>query len=248
MVNKARKKTFARRRRTFIGLLRRWFLAGILVSAPIMLTVYITWLLINLIDNYAAALIPERLNPQTYLPVYIPGIGIFLSIIVILFIGFLTTNLFGRTMIRVGENMLGRLPVVRSVYGATKQIMETVMARQSDAFREVILIEYPRRGIWVIGFVTGTTKGEVQNISKENLINIFVPTTPNPTSGFLLFMPREDVISLDMDVEEAVKMVISGGIVTPNDPRANRRATSLTAQKGKAAKKTSSRKKITAKR
>ena len=134
-------------------------------------------------------------------------------------------------MLRIGEKLLGRLPVVRTVYGATKQIMETVMASQSDAFREVVLIEYPRRGIWAIGFVTGSTKGEVQNMSSENLINVFVPTTPNPTSGFLLFFPREDTISLDMGVEEAVKMVVSGGIVTPDDPRSSRKAAPLTGDK-----------------
>ena len=143
---------------------------------------------------------------------------------------------------------------MRSVYGATKQIMETVMASQSDAFREVVLIEYPRRGIWAIGFVTGTTRGEVQNLSSETLINVFVPTTPNPTSGFLLFFPRRDLISLDMGVEEAVKMVVSGGIVTPEDPRAgNRPARSLTAKKktavkNTAVKKTAAKKKVAKKK
>jgi uncharacterized membrane protein len=107
------------------------------------------------------------------------------------------------------------MPVVRSIYGAIKQIMETVMSANSDSFREVVLVEYPRKGIWVIGFVTGETKGEVQNLTKDKVINIFVPTTPNPTSGFLLFIPQKDLVYMDMKVEDAVKMVISGGIVTP---------------------------------
>ena len=111
------------------------------------------------------------------------------------------------------------LPVVRSVYSAIKQIFETILAQQSNAFREAVLIEYPRRGIWAIGFITGTTKGEVQNLTLEETVNIFLPTTPNPTSGFLLFVPREEVVPVDMSVEEAVKMVISGGIVTPPDRR-----------------------------
>tara|TARA_Y100000815_G_scaffold245979_1_gene245214 strand:- start:326 stop:769 length:444 start_codon:yes stop_codon:yes gene_type:complete len=111
------------------------------------------------------------------------------------------------------------MPVVRSVYSAIKQIFETILAQQSNAFREAVLIEYPRRGIWAIGFITGTTKGEVQNLTLEETVNIFLPTTPNPTSGFLLFVPREEVVPLDMSVEEAVKMVISGGIVTPPDRR-----------------------------
>ena len=237
MANAPKNHSISSDKPTFVGLLRRWFLAGLLVSAPILLTGYITWLLVNLIDGYAASLIPKNLNPQNYVSFPLPGIGIVVGGAVIIFIGFLTTNLFGTTMIKIGERILGRLPVVRSVYGATKQIMETVMASQSDAFREVVLIEYPRRGIWAIGFVTGSTKGEVQNMSSENLINVFVPTTPNPTSGFLLFFPRDDTISLDMGVEEAVKMVVSGGIVTPDDPRANRKSVPLKAAKAKASSK-----------
>ena len=125
----------------------------------------------------------------------------------------------GRWGVRTGERILNRMPVVRSVYSAIKQIFETILAQQSNAFREAVLIEYPRRGIWAIGFITGTTKGEVQNLTEEETVNIFLPTTPNPTSGFLLFVPREEVVPLDMSVEEAVKMVISGGIVTPPDRR-----------------------------
>ncbi|MGU9961719.1 MAG: DUF502 domain-containing protein [Candidatus Puniceispirillales bacterium WSBS_2018_MAG_OTU23] len=235
-------------KRTVFGMLRRWFFAGILVSAPILLSGYVTWLLINLIDGYAAKLVPSYFDPSTYTKFPIPGIGIVFGVTIIILIGALTTGLLGRTLIKFGEKMLSRVPVIRSLYGATKQILETVMASQSDAFREVVLIEYPRRGIWAIGFVTGTTKGEVQNISSENLINIFVPTTPNPTSGFLLFFPRSETISLDMGVEEAVKMVVSGGIVTPSDPRANRTAAPLDAVKKKSAKKKAPKKKASKKR
>ena len=134
-------------------------------------------------------------------------------------IGALTAGFLGRWVIHTGERVLNRMPVIRSIYSAVKQIFETVLAQQSNAFREAVLVEYPRRGIWAIGFITGTTKGEVQNLTEETTVNIFLPTTPNPTSGFLLFIPREDVIPLDMSVEEAVKMVISGGIVTPPDRR-----------------------------
>ena len=118
-------------------------------------------------------------------------------------------------MLKAGERVLDKMPVVRSIYGAIKQIMETVMSTNSDSFREVVLVEYPRKKIWVIGFVTGETKGEVQNLNDETLINVFIPTTPNPTSGFLLFVPKKDLIYMKMKVEDAVKMVISGGIVTP---------------------------------
>ena len=224
--------------------LRRWFFTGLLVTAPILLTVYITWLIVGVIDGYVGSVLPANLNPQNYVSFPLPGFGIIIGAIMIIIIGALATGFFGRTLVRLGESIVNRLPVVRSVYGATKQIMETVMASQSDAFREVVLIEYPRRGIWAIGFVTGTTRGEVQNLSSETLINVFVPTTPNPTSGFLLFFPRRDLISLDMGVEEAVKMVVSGGIVTPEDPRAsNRSARPLSAKTKTAVKKKTAKKK-----
>ena len=118
-----------------------------------------------------------------------------------------------------GERILARMPVIRSLYGALKQIFEAVFNRSSTAFRKVVLIEYPRRGIWVIGFITGSTEGEIQNLTEDTLINVFLPTTPNPTSGFLLFVPEKDVYELSMTVEEGIKMVVSGGIVTPPDRR-----------------------------
>jgi len=220
------------------GYLRRWFFAGLLVSAPILLTGYIIWLIVDIIDGQVSQLLPAHLNPQEYLSFHLPGIGLIIAVITIIVIGALTTGFIGRSLIKLGERLVNSVPVIRSVYGAIKQIMETIMASQSDAFREVVLVEYPRKGIWAIGFVTGTTKGEVQNMSSENLINVFVPTTPNPTSGFLLFFRREEAITLEMGVEEAVKMVVSGGIVTPDDPRANRTRASL----NKTAAKTSGKK------
>ena len=231
---------------SFFATLRRWFFTGLLVTAPILLTVYITWLIIDIIDGYMESLLPSHLNPQNYVSFPLPGFGIIVGAVLIILIGALATGLVGRSLVRLGESMVSRLPVVRSVYGATKQIMETVMASQSNAFREVVLIEYPRRDIWAVGFVTGTTRGEVQNISQEQLVNVFVPTTPNPTSGFLLFVPRAEIVSLDMGVEEAVKMVVSAGIVTPDDPRASRKPVALvgrkTRAKSKSAKKQAAKK------
>ena len=132
-------------------------------------------------------------------------------------VGSLATGLFGRTLIRIWENILNRMPVVRSVYSAIKQILETVMAAQSDAFRQAVLVQYPRKDIWAIGFVTGSTKGEVGKNVSEKMINVFMPTTPNPTSGFLLFFPEKDLIYLKMSVEDALKLVVSGGMVIPKD-------------------------------
>ena len=195
---------------------RRYFLAGILVTSPILITVYVTWLIVTFIDAQVAGLLPNSLDFTKQLPHQIPGLGLIISIIVITFIGAITPGFIGRTLLKVGERILDKTPVVRSIYGAIKQIMETIMSTNSESFREVVLAEYPRKGIWVIGFVTGETKGEVQTLNKEKLINVFIPTTPNPTSGFLLFIPKKDLIYMKMKVEDAVKMVISGGIVTPN--------------------------------
>lgn len=206
-----------------MGRIRRWFLAGLLVTAPIGVTIYITWLLIDLVDGWVKSVLPPELQIDSYLPLPVPGVGLLAGLLAITFIGAITTGFLGRSLIGFGERIVDKMPVVRSLYGAIKQILETVLASQSDAFREVVLIEYPRRGIFAIGFVTGTTRGEVQNLSRQDLVNVFVPTTPNPTSGFLLFFPREDLIILDMGVEEAVKMVVSGGIVTPPDPQKNRK-------------------------
>ena len=194
---------------------RRYFLAGILVTSPILITAYVTWLIVTFVDTQVAGMLPESLDFTTKLPHQIPGIGLVISIIAITFIGAITPGFIGRTLLKAGERILNKMPVIRSIYGAIKQIMETVMSTNSDSFREVVLVEYPRKGIWVIGFVTGETKGEVQSLTKDKVINIFVPTTPNPTSGFLLFIPQKDLVYMDMKVEDAVKMVISGGIVTP---------------------------------
>ena len=194
---------------------RRYFLAGILVTSPILITAYVTWLIVTFVDTQVAGMLPENLDFTTKLPHQIPGIGLIISIITITFIGAITPGFIGRTLLKAGERILNKMPVVRSIYGAIKQIMETVMSTNSDSFREVVLVEYPRKGIWVIGFVTGETKGEVQSLTKDKVINIFVPTTPNPTSGFLLFIPQKDLVYMGMKVEDAVKMVISGGIVTP---------------------------------
>lgn len=207
-----------------VGRIRGYFLAGVLVTAPIAITVGLAWWFIEFVDRNVVPLIPAKYSPAAYLPAQyqeygIPGLGLLVVFLVITLIGWFTANFAGRTMLRLSERVLDQIPAVRTIYGAVKQILETVLANQSKAFRKAVLVEYPRRGIWAIGFVTGTTEGEVQNLTEDETINIFLPTTPNPTSGFLLFVPRRDLVFLDMGVEEAVKMVISGGIVTPPDRR-----------------------------
>lgn len=208
--------------------LRAYLFAGILVTAPIFITFYLAWLFVTFVDSKITPLIPSIYNPETYLPFALPGLGLLVLIIALMIVGALTAGFVGRLWIRFSEQILSQMPVIRNVYSAVKQILETVLAQQSNAFREAILIEYPRRGIWAIGFITGHTEGEVQNLTEEECINVFLPTTPNPTSGFLLFVPVKDVVPLSMSVEEAIKMVISGGIVTPPDRRsAQEKATSV---------------------
>jgi len=199
--------------------LRAYFLAGVLITAPISITLYLSWLFITFVDGQVTPLLPEQYNPETYLPFALPGLGLVMLFAALTLIGALTAGFFGRLWLRIQERTLSRMPVIRNVYSAVKQILETVLAQQSNAFREAVLVEYPRRGIWAIAFITGTTEGEVQNLTEEECTNIFLPTTPNPTSGFLLFVPKKDLVPLTMSVEEAIKMVISGGIVTPPDRR-----------------------------
>lgn len=197
--------------------LRGYLLAGILVTAPLAITVYLTISIVNFIDQSVVGIIPPQYNPNEYLPFSVPGLGLAIVLFFLIFIGMITANFFGRFFIKLSENLLDRMPVIRSLYGATKQIFETVLATQSNAFREVVLFEYPRKGLWCIGFITSSTKGEVQRITAEDTVNVFVPTTPNPTSGFLLFVPRKDIQVLDMSVEEGVKLVVSAGIISPAD-------------------------------
>ncbi len=201
------------------GRLRNYFLAGILVTAPLGITFYLAWIFIDFVDRQVTPLIPDKYNPETYLPYGLPGLGLLIVIVVLILIGALTAGFVGRAFMHTSERLLARMPVIRGVYGAVKQVLETVLAQQSKAFREAVLVEYPRRGVWAIAFITGRTEGEVQNLTEEEVINIFLPTTPNPTSGFLLFVPKKELVPLSMTVEEAIKMVISGGIVTPTDRR-----------------------------
>lgn len=198
-----------------VARIRGYFLAGILVTAPVTITFYLVWVFIQFVDRQVTGLLPEGY----VIPFGVPGFGLVIAGSALILIGFLTTNFIGRFVHRTGERVLTRLPVVRNVYAATKQIFETVLSSKSNAFREPVLVEYPRVGIWTIGFITGRTEGEIQDLTEEEVLNVFVPTTPNPTSGFLLFVPHTQIVRLHMSVEEAIKMVISGGLVSPPDRR-----------------------------
>jgi uncharacterized membrane protein len=199
------------------GSLRGYFLAGILVTAPISITVYLTWNFLQFVDSKVAHLIPDIYNPSSYLPFSLPGIGLIAVVIFFIMVGWFTKNFFGKLLVNMSETVVDRVPVISKIYSALKQIFETIMATQSQAFREVVMLEYPRKGVWSIGFVTGTTEGEVQRTTAEETMNVFVPTTPNPTSGYLLFVPRKELRFMDMTVEEAAKLIVSAGIIVPPD-------------------------------
>jgi uncharacterized membrane protein len=217
-------------RLALVARFRAYFFAGILVTAPIAITIYLAWLLVDFVDSRVTPLIPAGFNPETYLPFAIPGLGVVIVVLALILIGAFTAGYFGRLVMSTFDSGLARMPVLRNVYGAVKQIFETVLAQKSAAFRQAVLVQYPRQGVWTIGFLTGVTQGEVQDVTGPEVINVFVPTTPNPTSGFLLFVPVSDVVPLAMSVEDALKMVISGGIITPPPPTPTLDATPATTE------------------
>lgn len=208
--------------------IRNNFLTGLIVVAPIFLTIYLIWLFVSFIDDRVVPLIPARYNPEVYLNADIPGFGVVVFLIVCSIIGMLTKGIFGRQLVRFGESLVDRTPVVRSIYNAVKQIIETIFSQSQSSFQNACLVQYPREGIWAVAFVSTDTKGEVLDKidGHDQMLSIFLPTTPNPTSGFLLFVPRKDIVLLDMSVEDAAKLIISAGLVVPPTPeeiRAGRR-------------------------
>ncbi len=197
--------------------LRNYFLTGLIIVGPVGITLYALWWFINLVDAWVKPWVPQIYLPETYLPFTVPGVGLIFSIAMLIVVGALTANLFGRTVVSYGEILVGRMPVVRGVYRALKQIFETILSQSSNSFQQVGLVEYPRRGLYAIVFVSTPAKGEVdEKVHKgERVLSVFLPTTPNPTSGYLLFVAEKDVTLLDMSVEEGAKLVISAGLVVP---------------------------------
>jgi uncharacterized membrane protein len=198
-----------------IARLRAYLIAGVLFTAPIGVTLWIAWSLIDWVDGAVQGLIPEQYNPEKYLPFVVPGFGILVLVGVLTLVGMLTAGYFGRLGVRFAESVVGRMPVVRGIYTAVKQIFGNVLSARSSALRDVVAVEAPRRGIWSVGFLTGTTQGEVQAVLGGDMVNVIIPNAPNPTTGFLYFAPRSEVVRLDMTPEEGLKLLVSGGIVTP---------------------------------
>jgi uncharacterized membrane protein len=194
--------------------LRRNFLAGLLAVLPLVITIWIIGWLIELLES-GVQLLPRAMRPENLLPFYVPGLGALVTLAIIVALGFAVTTLVSQRLTRWVNGILLRIPVFRGIYGSVKRLVEAIMLPQHQNFRRVVLIEYPRKGIYAVGLVTGITEGEVQERTAARVVNVFVPTTPNPTSGYYVLVPEGDIIPLEMTVEEAFKLVMSGGIVTP---------------------------------
>jgi uncharacterized membrane protein len=195
-----------------IARVRGNFLTGLVIVLPIALTIWMVWAFIGFVDDRVLPLVPVAYKPSTEWRGY--GVVVFLGFTTI--VGALTKGIFGRQLLKFAESLVDRMPIVRSIYNGVKQIVETVLSQSSSSFEKACLVEYPRKGIWAIAFISTATKGELLGkIGQDEMLSVFLPTTPNPTSGFLLFVPRKDVVLLDMDVEAAAKLVISAGLVMP---------------------------------
>jgi uncharacterized membrane protein len=212
----------------FLAGLRTSFITGIIVIAPVGLTVWLLWTMAGWVDGFVFPFIPEAYAPENISNtlfgieqnINVRGLGIVFFILFTTFVGWVAKGVFGRILIRWGESIVDQMPVIRSIYSGLKQIAETVFTQQERSFEQACMIEYPRRGIWAVGFITSEAKGEIQNMmndDQDKLISVFVPTTPNPTSGFLLFFKESEIHVLDMSVEDAAKLVISAGLVYPQN-------------------------------
>lgn len=197
--------------RDFNFLLKKYFITGLLVITPLWGTYLILKALFLTLDGVLGGFL------RTYFPYYVPGLGVIVLVLIILLAGVLTTNFLGRKVFDLWESFLQRVPVIRNVYSLVKSVVDTLSLQGKEKFNRVVLIEFPRKGQYSIAFVTGVTKGEVQDLTHEKVINIYVPTTPNPTSGYFLFVPESEIIPLSMSVEDGMKMVISGGLYTPSE-------------------------------
>jgi uncharacterized membrane protein len=208
--------------RLFRHKIKNYFLTGLLVVVPVSLTILVVRWIVTIMDRLLVSFLPMAWQPEQFFGMRTPGLGLVATLLLILLIGVLTANFFGRSVVNFYERMVSKIPLVKGIYSLFKQVADTVLSREKGAFRKAVLIEYPRRDIWAVAFVTGVNKGEIQQLTPRRLVNVFVPTTPNPTSGFYILLPEEDLVELSMTVEEAFTLIISGGMVTPPERHAKR--------------------------
>ena len=198
--------------------MKKYFITGLLIWVPLAMTFWVLSLIVRTMDQ-SLLLLPNAIRPETLLGFYIPGIGAILTLLVVFLTGLITANIIGQRLVRFWESALARIPVVKSVYYSIKQVSDTLFSSSGEAFRKALLVQYPRPGSWTIAFMTGQPGGDVLQHLKGDFVSVYVPTTPNPTSGFFLMMPREDVIELSMSVDESLKYIISMGVVAPPQRR-----------------------------
>lgn len=198
-----------------MGTLRKYLITGLLVWLPLAATVIIIKVVIDLLDK-TILLIPSELRPETVFGFSIPFFGVIVGVVILVITGMLAANLFGRRLVKLWESILGRIPIVRSIYTSVKQVLETILTSNGKSFRKVVLIEFPRKGVWSLGFLTNDGLTEAETISGQQLKSIFIPTTPNPTNGYIVMIPNEDVTVLDLSIEDGFKFIISMGVVVPN--------------------------------
>ena len=194
--------------------MKRYFITGLLIWAPLGITIWVLSFILGMMDQ-SIMLLPTEWQPRNHLGFHIPGLGALMTLLIVFLTGLLTANFIGQRLVRWWEALLHRIPVVRSVYQSVKQISDTVFSPSGQAFRQAVLLQYPRQGSWTIGFLTGKPGGEIADHLSGEMVSLYVPTTPNPTSGFFLMVPKADVIELDMSVEDALKYLISMGVVAP---------------------------------
>ena len=195
--------------------MRNWFITGIVVSAPIGITIWLVWSFVTFVDNRIKPLIPARWNPETYLQFALPGLGIVIAVVGLTLLGALTANLIGKSLIRAGERIVNRVPLVRSVYSVLKQVFETFASQEASSFKEAVLIQFPREGVWTVAFITNRRPGGEIGEHVQDAVSVFVPNAPNPATGFILYVSPDQIRPLRMTVEQAAKLVFSVGILTP---------------------------------
>ncbi len=201
-----------------MNLLRRYLVAGLLVWLPLGATFFVIRLLVGWMDQ-SLLLLPARLRPENLLGFHIPGLGVVLSLLILLLTGLVAANLFGRKLVSLWERLLSRIPLVRSVYSAVKQLVETMFSDNGNSFRQVVLVEFPRRGLWTLAFLTSEEQGQVQRATGRDVVSVYIPTTPNPTGGYFVLVPRVDVREIDLSVDDGLKLLLSMGAVNPaNQP------------------------------
>jgi uncharacterized membrane protein len=223
----------------FISRVRTYFLTGLIVAGPVAVTLWLIWWFVTWVDNLVRPLIPVDYRPETYLPVHVPGFGLIIALVALTLLGFLTANLVGRKLVDLGERLLSHMPIVRPIYRTAKQIFQTVFSSSGSSFRKVGLVEFPSPGMWSLVFLTQSpTDGISSRLPATEHVSAFLPCTPNPTTGFFFYVPRRDVVDLDITVEEAMQLLMSAGIIQPggDNPQQQLAALAQTARAAQAAR------------